>query len=296
VPPIPTFSVLSFVRQNDVSLPTFVVMAGPLPTPTVRKLYRDGVEGVFEWPADRAALTRTMLRLAAPSGFTWGRAKSSAEIALEEMARAHLGADAVPFGAHLGVDAIGRILVLKGRLDALWKLELARRIVSEVPGVEDVLAGGVEITGQSRSDRAVADAIRQVLRHAANVESSTLAVSVRGGHVTLTGTAKNKYEAARALDFVRQVRGVRSVDDYLVISPGAKRKDVVRARTVRNVLHTRYPKAAVDVSVFGDVAVLTGSVPRAAVRDEITRLVDGQEGIRRVVDKLRVSGRMHRKP
>ena len=296
VPPIPTFSVLSFVRRNEVSVPTFVVMSGPLPTPTVRKLYRDGVEGVFEWPADRAALTRTMLRLVAPSGLTWGRAKSSGEIALEETARAHLDADAVPFGAHLGVEAIGRILVLEGQLDALWKLELARRIVSDIPGVEDVLAGGVEVEGQSRSDRAVADAIRQVLGHAATVESSTLAVSVRGGHVTLTGTAKNKHEAVRALDLVRQVRGVRSIDDYLVISAGAKQKDAVRARKARETLQTRYPKVPVNVSVFGDVAVLSGKVPSAALRDQITRLVDGQDGIRRIVDKLRVSGRARRQP
>jgi osmotically-inducible protein OsmY len=294
VPPIPKVSILSFVRRRDDDTPAFVLMSGPLPEPTVCKLYQNGIEGVLEWPSDRTALTRTMLRLTAPSDFAWGRTKSGAEVALEETARTHLDADAVPFGAQLTVDAVGRIIVLKGQVDALWKLELAREVVASIAGVEDVVAGGVEITGQGRSDRAVAEAIRQVLRHSSAVESSTLAVAVRSGCVTLTGTVKSKDEAARALDLIRQVRGVRGVDDYLVVSPVAKQQDRVRARRVRHVVQTRYPSAPVDVSVFGGVAVLTGRVPRAALRDQIKRLVNGQDGIQRVVDKLRVSGRAPR--
>ena len=291
VPPIPKFSVSAFAKRRDDDarrVPMFVVMEGPLPAPTVRRLYRDGVEAVFEWPSEGHALRRTLFRLSAPLVGQWGRRKNPTEIALEETARARLDADAVPFGAELRLEACRRFIVLKGSLDALWKLELARQVVSEIPGVDDVVAEGVHITGQASTDRAVARAIREVLRHASGVESATLAVAVRDGEVTLTGSVEDKQEAARALEIVRQVSGVSAIRDYLVVSAKSKERDAALARRVRSALKSRYPDWPVGLAVFGDVAVLSGRVPRAAVRDQLTRLVRAQQGVGRVVDKLAV--------
>lgn len=297
VPPIPEVSVLDFARrsgQDSLDLPLFVVMQGPLPGRPVRALYREGVEAVFEWPSDAQALERTVFRLSTPTVARWGRKKSAAEVALEETARMHLEADAVPFGARLRVEAHKRFLILKGSLDALWKLELARQILSEVPGVADVVTEGVQITGQAHDDRAIGRAIRTVLSHSASVDASTLAVSVFSGDVALTGSVRDEHEASRALELVRNVRGVRSVDDYLVVSRREKKNDSALARRVRKVLETRYPKAPVRVSVFGSVAVLAGRVPKSATRDQMKKLVRGQRGITRIVDKLVVSGRASR--
>jgi len=297
VPPIPSLSVSALARGLDSEpspIPIFVVMEGPLPARVVRKLYADGIEAVFEWPVDRQAFKRTLFRVSAPMVGRWGRSKSASEIALEETARTHLRAEAVPFGAHLRVEACRRFLVLRGSLDALWKLELARQIVADVPGVEDVVADGVEITGQARGDRATARAIREVLKHSAKVEKATLAISVRSGEVTVTGTVRDKREASRALELIRQVRGVRRIQDFLVVSARGKKQDAALARRVREVLRTRYPNLPVDLSVFGNVAVLSGRVPRAGVRDKVKELVYGQDGVERVVDKLSVSGRARR--
>ncbi len=294
VPPIATVSVVDFAKSSPadaLGVPLFVVMQGPLPARSVRTLYREGVEAVFEWPSDAQALRRTVFRVSGPTVAHWGREKSPAEVALEETARTHLSADAVPFGARLRVEAHKRFLILKGSLDALWKLELARQVLSEIPGVEDVVAEGVQISGQSRSDRAIGRAIRAVLANTASVEGSTLAVSVRSGQVTLAGTVRDEHEASRALELVRNVRGVRGVDEYLVVSRREKKNDKALARRVKNVLETRYPRTPVQVSVFGSVAVLAGRVPRATIRDQMKRLVRGQRGIDRIVDKLSVGGR-----
>jgi osmotically-inducible protein OsmY len=297
VPPIPSLSVATFARRfakEPERIPIFVVMEGPLPARTVRKLYRDGVEAVFQWPADRQALHRTLFRVSAPTLGGWGRAKSAAEIALEETARAHLKSEAVPFGALLRVHACRRFVVLRGTLDALWKLELARQIVADIPGVDDVVADGVEITGPARGDRATAKAVREVLRHATEVEGATLAVSVRSGEVTVTGSVRDKREASRALELIGQVRGVRRVHDYLVISPRGKKQDEALARRVRDALRTRYPELSLDLAVFGKVAVVSGRVSRAAIRDKLKQLIYGQDGVERVVDKLVVTGRARR--
>jgi len=295
-PPIPRFSVLTYARRGRASfahVPVFVVMEGPLPTRTARTLYGEGVEAIFAWPTDAQALKRTVFRVCAADFGDWGarKAKTASEVALEETVRAHLRAHAAPFGAHLAVEASGPFIVLRGSLDGLRKLELARQIALDVLGVEDVVAEGVEVTGPARGDRAIAAAVREVLRHTSDTDPSTLALSVRSGEVTITGSARDKHEASRALELVQHVRGVRRVNDYLVISSKGKREDKALARRVRHSMKTRYPDARVDVAVFGNVAVLSGRVSRASVRDQMKKLVHRHEGVERVVDKLSVSRR-----
>jgi osmotically-inducible protein OsmY len=266
-------------------------MNGPMPQRTSRALYADGVSAVFEWPNDSDALKRTLLRLTVPEPIRWGRKRSPSEIALEETARAHLDADATPFGANLGLEACGRVILLKGSLDALWKLELARQVVSDVSGVDDVIADGVEIVGVERDDRKIGRAIRSVLKHASSVEGSTLAVAVRSGEVTLAGSVADRQEAKRAVQLVQQVRGVRKIQDYLVVSKRAKRRDKSLARRVRTALTSRYPKLPIDLSVFGNVAVMSGRVPSARYREQVRDLIENQKGVDRVVDKLQVQSR-----
>lgn len=298
VPPIPSASVSTVaarLREELPSVPVFVVMEGSPPERTIRTLYGHGVEAIFEWPAETQAIKRTMLRLATPDVARWGPRKTPSEIALEENARAHIEADAVPFGAQLRVEATKRFILLKGSLDALWKLELARQIVSDIPGVEDVIIDGVEIVGQGQTDRSVAKAIRQMLEHASSVDRSTLAVAVRSGEVTLTGSVRDKREAERARELIQQVRGVRRIDDYLVVSPKSKRKDKALADRVRRAVETRFPKLAIHTSVFGSVAVLSGRLPTAASRDRLKALVSRQDGVERIVDKTHVSPRRRRR-
>jgi osmotically-inducible protein OsmY len=294
VPPIPSFSVLAYARrcrERSVKVATFVVMNGPMPIRTSRALYADGISAAFEWPADADAVKRTMLRLTSPEPLRWGRKRTASEIALEETARAHLEADATPFGAQLGVEACGRVILLKGTVDALWKLELARQVVAEVNGVDDVIADGVEVQGIQEDDRKVARAVRTVLKHASSVDGSTLAVAVRSGEVTLAGSVVDRQEARRAMELVRQVRGVRRIQDYLVVSKTAKHRDHSLARRVRTAVTSRYPRLPVDLSVFGNVAVMSGRVPSARYRDQVRELVEKEAGVERVVDKLQVRSR-----
>ena len=297
VPPIPSFSVLTYARRSkarSVDVPTFVVMNGPMPSRTSRALYADGISAVFEWPADADAVKRTMLRLTSPESLRWGRPRTPSEIALEETARAHLDADATPFGAQLGVEACGRVILLKGSLDALWKLELARQVAADIHGVDDVIADGVEVRGVREDDRKVARAVRAILKHASSVDGSTLAVAVRSGEVTLAGSVADRHEARRALQLVRQARGVRRIEDYLVVSKKAKRRDHSLARRVRAALRARYPRMPIELAVFGNVAVMSGRVPSAGYRERVRELIENESGVERVVDKLHVQSRRRR--
>jgi osmotically-inducible protein OsmY len=109
--------------------------------------------------------------------------------------------------------------------------------------------------------------------------------------VTLTGSAEDKHELARALELISQVHGVRAIDDYVAVSAEVKKQDRTIARHVRDVLDTCFPASDVEVSVFGGIAVISGKVRTAATRDQMARLVSRQDGVKRVVDKLAITGR-----
>ena len=74
----------------------------------------------------------------------------------------------------------------------------------------------------------------------------------------------------------------------IVVSKKAKRRDRSLARRVRSAVGSRYPGLPVELSVFGDVAVMAGRVPNATYRDRIREIVENQTGVERVVDKLQV--------
>ncbi len=295
VPPIPKVSVARFVTDvadDGNPPPVFVVMEGAVPPRAARKLYNAGVEAAFELPLDAPAMHRTIFRLTSDGVLgSSTRKRAPTEIALEELVRSRFASDATAFGPYLSVHAHRRYILLAGSVDALWKLELAIRIASETPGVEEVVGDGVRVLGESRSDRTIAGAIRAVLGHASAIDTKSIAITVRDGEATLRGSATNRKELSRAIDLVRQVRGVRKVDAHVSLPDEAKLEDRKVARRVRRALASTFPQFDLEVAVFGGIAVVSGRVRRAAIRMTIEEFVRNQEGVDRVVDKLTVAAR-----
>ncbi|MGF1465470.1 MAG: BON domain-containing protein [Sandaracinaceae bacterium] len=292
VPPIANVSVARYCRklhEAHAQLPVFVAMRGPLPRRSVRALYDGGGQAVFAWPAEREALVRTAFRLAGAPLAVGGGLAAATNIALEELVNVHLRTASTAFGEGLVARARHRFVILEGTVDALYKVHAAQRVAEGVPGVEDVVADAVRVVGPERADRELADAVRLLLKHATEVDPSTIAVRAEGARVVVSGTVADQDELRRALDLVRHVRGVMEVESYLTVSATAREHDRTLARRLQAAIDTRAPKAGVEVAVFGGVAVLAGRVRGAAERSALVELVAGQAGVERVVDKLRVA-------
>jgi osmotically-inducible protein OsmY len=290
VPTISGASLSTMCRKvkRASSIPVFAV-GGPMSRATLIKIYKEGAEAVFLWPADREPLVRTIFRIRGPRRSPRGTKSTPQEMALEELVEAHLRADATDFGKTLTVRVKNRLVTLFGRIDALWKVKAAETIAMEVPGVEDVFPDGIIVTkDEDLTDRSIANAARQVLKHTIGVGATTLAVAVRDGCATLTGTAANRAELDRAIDLVSHVRGVQKLENWVVVDTHAKRKDQQVTAQLRDAIAVRYPRATIEVSVFGGVAVLSGIVKTVAERHGLTALAYRQDGVGRVVDKLRV--------
>ncbi len=291
VPPIAKTSLLPVCKvliRRSPDVPLFVA-SGPMSQETLAAVYKVGVEAVFFWPGDRDALVQTIFRISGAPVASLPSKGTPQEMALEELVAAHLLADPTAFGKRLRVRVRNRFVMLLGHIDALWKIQIAERIAGEVPGVKDVFHDGVIVTGANDlSDRNIASAARQVLKYTGEVDSATLAVAVKDGCATLTGTATNRAELVRAMDLISHVRGVKKLTTWVVVDAKRKRKDHLVADAIRDAAAVRHPGAKIDIAVFGGVAVLSGTVASFTERTRLNALAHRQKGVQRVVDKLKV--------
>jgi osmotically-inducible protein OsmY len=120
------------------------------------------------------------------------------------------------------------------------------------------------------------------------IDPSTIAVSVDDGEVTLAGTLQDNREMRRLVDLLGHVRGVRRINNLTTVSPAAKHRDRAVSRAGKTMLAVHFPDQQVEVTIFGDVAVLEGRVSSNVVRSQIARMMETYGGVRQVVDKLKL--------
>lgn len=118
----------------------------------------------------------------------------------------------------------------------------------------------------ARDDAAVAADARRALRDELAAVGDAIALQVRDGVVTLTGTTELHLHRGAAERALRFVPGVRGVDNRIEVRPMVSVPSV-RSRVVE-ALRARAERAAGDVEVLtqGSTVVLRGHVATAADR------------------------------
>jgi len=274
----------AILARHD-GVPLFVAVPDDFPDASVRDLYGRGVTAVFEWPRERRDLPRllgSMLQLGV-------RGRSSAkDAALQRVLEARMKADGTPFGPGIILVVVDGTVVVSGSVDVLWKREILREVLAATPGVRDVLVRRLFVHGARTQDSDLARLARSVLRQAAGVDFSTLAVAVAQGRVTLSGTMRDAHELSQAIGLLERVRGVREICDRTVVARSLKLRDRAVARAAAAALAATFPGRCLDVSCYGSVAVLRGRVASAQDKLEAARLALRQTGISRVVNKIDV--------
>ena len=289
VPPLPDLALPECCRRirshgAGERVPVLVVSGASMSDRQHRALYEAGVTGHFEWPSEKPAFVRALLRCTGGSGRLRPAKARSASLAakLEEQ----LHAERETLGAGLRIRVQQGTVFLEGEVDALWKRSAAQRLISSNPEVGDVVSDAVRVPPVGVSDRAVSRGIAGMLGSANGLDQRTLGISVSAGHVTVTGTTENRQDLDRVMALIEQVRGVRSIENLMTISPERQRRDRTVAQRLSRILQARFPRARVEVAVFGGVAVLRGRVRGAVQRRAIEAAILGQPGIRRLVSKI----------
>lgn len=179
----------------------------------------------------------------------------------------------------------------------------------------------------AQSDPGITTAVKTKLAADDTVKSYRIDVDTKDRVVTLSGAVDTRTARERAIEIARGTDGVRDVVDQLVISPGAtpttgvddelQRRGSEAAREGEQKAREGADKAAdaapdmgdagitakvktkflgdtgvsglrIDVDTKDGVVTLTGTVPTAAEKRRAMELAKATDGVKSVVDRLKV--------
>ena len=120
--------------------------------------------------------------------------------------------------ADVSIDSENGVVTLKGDVENIDQKTLAEDTVRGLPGVTTVNNQlKVKSDPKESSDDWIALKVRSSLLYHRNVSLTDTDVKVMNGNVTLTGTAESAAEKSLAGEYAANVKGVRNVDNRIVV-------------------------------------------------------------------------------
>jgi osmotically-inducible protein OsmY len=197
------------------------------------------------------------------------------------------------------VSVKGARISLSGSAGTPDEKELAREVISEVPGVVAV-DNNINVTYEGiREDSQIAEQLRFLIKDDPLCEGLDLAVSVKSGTVSLSGQVGSRSEYDRLIrrSYVTGVMEVRtaklSVETDLAME-GLVDKDYSKEQSLQ-AFHAvmdadnRVDPSTVRAALDDGVMTLKGSVNSIATRDVVESTARGIPGVLRVSDELKIS-------
>ena len=212
---------------------------------------------------------------------------TSAEQWLRDSVVRQLNADPSFDASMVGVTSSDGVVTLSGYVDTYFARLAAERAARRVYGVKAV-ANELDVKlAQERIDPDIAKDALQALKNRIDVPLG-LAVTVRDGYVSLTGTVEWKYQKAAAERAVRYLRGVRGVFNNIELRPQVAPKDVQQRITDALHRHAAIDARRIHVGASGATVTLDGSVRSWVEKDEAERAAWTVPGVATVVNRIGV--------
>jgi osmotically-inducible protein OsmY len=192
----------------------------------------------------------------------------------------------------VGVEVDKGIVTLTGTVDSYAKRLAAREAAHRVVGVLDV-AEDIKVKSPGtldRNDTEIARAVRVALTWDAFVPEEEIRSTVTDGFVTLEGEVSTLREKEDAEAAIRNLTGVQSVRNRLVVA--AVKADPVKLReSIEEALERRAEREAerIRVRVEDGTVVLEGKVRTWPEKQAILGAVSHAPGVREVKDKLAIN-------
>ena len=186
----------------------------------------------------------------------------------------------------LKADVKDGLVTLSGQVESMQDKQLASRIAKRTRGVEAVL-NQILIKASKRSDDEIREDVMKVLRINDSVDAPQIVVNVSGGEVAMIGKVDSLAEKRIAEFGASGVRGVRNVANQLTVDLLTPRSDQdLREEISALVVQSVYlDDADVKVDVKDHVAILTGTVSSAEMKDRLEEVAEV-----RGIDEVDASG------
>jgi len=225
-------------------------------------------------------------------------ASSSSDSKIEDAATASYNYRVVLAG-HVTVKSDDGVVTLTGTVQDDHDRRLAADTVENLPGVVNVDNRiTVEPTYAEHSDEWMAVKIRSRLLVKSNVSAADTKVAVNDGNVILTGTADNAAQKELTGAYARDIDGVRSVRNDIVVqdkSPGETVGETIDDASittqVKFALLSHKGTSVFKTKVVTDTGIvtITGVAGSGAEKDLATKLAEDTRGVKSVVNDMTVT-------
>ena len=202
-------------------------------------------------------------------------------------------------GDDIDVESKDGVVVLTGKVADESRKALAEDTVASLPDVKSV-DNRLQVAGAqpaAHSDAWLLTKVKTTLLFHKNVSAKT-DVSVKDGVVSLRGDADNQAQKDLTTEYVKDIEGVRDVDNQMTVRSGSAQ---TRTETMRDKIDDASITAQVKMTLLGHrstsafrtkvetrngVVSLTGKAKSPAEIDLVTKLVSDVKGVRDVKNMM----------
>jgi osmotically-inducible protein OsmY len=191
----------------------------------------------------------------------------------------------------IGVGVKNGIVTLSGIVDSYNKKIGAETAAKKVVGVR-VVAEEIQVGSSplfDRTDTEIAEAILNVLKWHTAVPEELLEIKVEKGIVTLEGEVKWNFQRTAALEAVKNLAGVRGVNNYITIRSVASQADIKDKISAALARHAVIDAEKIRVELAGNRVVLSGTVRSLAEKDDAEHAAWSAPGVSSVDNQLIVA-------
>jgi osmotically-inducible protein OsmY len=244
-----------------------------------------------------AKLLTLLVLAAAPAALF---AASSTDRQIDDAAKASYNFRTV-LNNEVSVDTKDGVVTLTGTVNDRDQRSLAEDTVNNLPGVVSVNNEiKVESEPAEHSDGWIALKIRGQLLVHANVSATATKVDVNAGVVTLTGTVDNSAQKDLTEAYVKDISGVKSVNNQLVVNDNSRDgRDHPVAESIDDASITTEVKSALlfhrstsvlktKVTTTNGVVMIGGEATSDAEKDLVSKLAGSVRGVKSVDNDMTV--------
>jgi osmotically-inducible protein OsmY len=193
--------------------------------------------------------------------------------------------------ADIGVSVDNGVVTLRGDVATYAAKSTAERVTLGVYGVKAAANDlNVKLPGEyQRTDSDIAQAAVNALQWNTVVPTNRVTVAVSNGWVTLKGNLDWQYQKDAAARAVRDLTGVRGVNNNITVQPH------VRQAEVQDKIEAAFKRSAeidarrINVTATDGKVILSGNVRSWAERQEAERAAWAAPGVTQVDDRLSIT-------